>query len=194
MDIVIATNNKDKVKEYKKILSGFDINLYTLKDLNIECDPEENGTTFQENALIKAQTIAQFTDKVVIADDSGLVVDAFPELLGIYSHRFFGDTTYPEKCHEVIRLLSDKENRNARFVCCIAVVNLTNKPLFFEGVIEGSIGYEHIGNNGFGYDPIFIPNGYNITTAQMTDEEKNAISHRGIAGRKMADYLKEFVK
>ena len=193
MDIVIATNNKDKVREYKKILKDFDINLLTLSDLNINCDPEENGNSFMENALIKAQAIAKFTDKVVVADDSGLVVDAFPDLLGIYSHRFFGDTTYPEKCNEIIRMLEDKDNRKARFVCSIAVVNLTKEPLFFEGIIEGSIGYQYIGNNGFGYDPIFIPDGYDITTAQMSDEEKHAISHRGQAGRKMAEFFNKYV-
>lgn len=193
MDVVIATNNKNKVKEYKKILKDFDINLLTLSDLNIQCDPEETGTSFKENALIKAQEIAKYTDKIVVADDSGLVVDAFPDLLGIYSHRFLGDTTYPEKCKEVIRLLKDKDNRRARFICCIAVVNLTKEPLFFDGIIEGSIGYEYVGNNGFGYDPIFIPDGYNITTAQMTDEEKNAISHRGKAGLKMAKFFEKYV-
>ena len=189
MDVVIATNNKDKVKEYKKILKDFDINLLTLSDLNIQCDPEETGLSFKENALIKAKEIAKFTNKVVLADDSGLVVDAYPDLLGIYSHRFLENEPYTIKNAALIDMLKDKV-KTARYVCVIALLNYNNEDLFFEGICEGYISDVAKGNNGFGYDPIFIPVGYNKTMGEISSEEKHKISHRGIASVKLVEYLK----
>lgn len=191
MEIVIATNNKDKLIEYKNILKEFNIKCISLKELNIVCDPQETGTTFKENSLIKAQEIAKFTDKMIIADDSGIEVDELKGELGVYSHRFMGEnTSYPEKCMEIIRRIEGK-NRTARFVCCITLLNYKGQINQFEGVIEGSIGYELNGNNGFGYDPIFIPNGYSITTAEMSDKQKHSISHRGNAARLLVEFLKK---
>ena len=189
MDIVIATNNKNKVKEYEEILAPFGIKCFTLKDLNIVCDPEETGTTFKENALIKAKEIAKYTDKVVIADDSGIVIDAFPELLGVYSHRFLENEPYSVKNATLIEMLKDKV-KTARYVCVVALVNLTSEPICFEGICEGIISDEIKGSNGFGYDPIFMPLGYNNTFGELSSELKHSISHRGIATVKLVEYLK----
>jgi len=190
MEIVIATNNKNKINEYRQILKEFNITCLSLKDLNIDCDPVETGSTFEENSLIKAKEIAKYTDKVIIADDSGILVDELKGELGVYSHRFMGeDTPYPVKCAEVIKRLQGKD-RSARFECCITLLNLDENVYQFIGIFEGSIGYEYVGSNGFGYDPIFIPKGYNITTSQMSNEEKNAISHRGLAAKKLVEFLK----
>ena len=191
MEIVIATNNKNKVNEYRNILKDFNITCLSLKDLSIECDPEETGVTFEENSLIKAKEIAKHTNKVIISDDSGLIVDELKGELGVYSHRFMGEnTSYPEKCAEVIRRLEGK-NRSARFECVITLLNFDEKPHQFKGALEGSIGYEYVGENGFGYDPIFIPTGYNLTTSQISKEEKNSISHRGNAARLLVEFLKK---
>ena len=191
MEIVIATNNEDKVKEYKEILKELNAKIYSLKDLNINDDPEETGTTFSENSLIKAKAISKYTDKIIIADDSGLVIDALPDLLGVFSKRFMGaNATYYQKNTEVIRLLEGKE-RTARFICCLTVLNLTDEPLQFTGICEGSIGYEIKGENGFGFDPIFIPLNYKMSISEVSDEEKNRISHRGLACQKFINYLKE---
>ena len=190
MEIVIASNNKDKVNEYRKILSEFDIKCISLKELNIVCDPVETGNTFQENSLIKAKEIAKFTDKVIIADDSGLVVDAIPNELGVYSHRFMGeDTPYPIKCLEVIKQVEGK-TRSARFECCITLLNFDETPHQFNGVLEGNIGYEIKGEHGFGYDPIFIPDGYSESCGVLGTEIKNKISHRAKALEKLCDFLK----
>ena len=191
MEIVIASNNVNKVNEYRNILKEFNIICLSLKDLAIECDPEETGETFEENSLIKAQEIAKHTNKVIISDDSGLIVDELKGELGVYSHRFMGEnTSYPLKCAEVIRRLEGK-NRSARFECVITLLNFDEKPHQFKGTLEGSIGYEYVGENGFGYDPIFIPNGYDVTTSQMSKEEKNSISHRGNASRLLVEFLKK---
>lgn len=189
MDIVIATNNIDKIKEYNEILSPLGFNCLSLKDLNIVCDPEETGLSFKENALIKAKEIAKFTNKVVLADDSGLVVDAYPDLLGIYSHRFLENEPYTIKNSALIDMLKDKV-KTARYVCVIALLNYNNEDLFFEGICEGYISDVAKGNNGFGYDPIFIPVGYNKTMGEISSEEKHKISHRGIASVKLVEFLK----
>lgn len=188
MEILIATNNLNKVKEYQEILSPLGFKCLSLNDLNINCDPNEVGTTFSENAYIKASEIAKFTNKVVIADDSGLVVDAYPDLLGIYSHRFLENEPYSVKNAELIKMVDGKV-RTGRYICVICVMNLLDKPIFFEGRFEGTIAYEPKGNNGFGYDPIFIPEGYDKTVAELSNEEKNQMSHRGIASRKLVDFL-----
>ena len=188
MEILIATNNEDKVKEYQEILNPFGFQCKTLKDLNIVCDPNETGTTFKENAYIKACEIAKLTDKIVIADDSGLVVDAYPDLLGVYSHRFLQDQPYSVKNAELIKMVEGKI-RTGRYVCVICIMNLTTNPVFFEGILEGEIATSIKGDNGFGYDPIFIPCGYSKAIGELGNEEKHKISHRGIASRKLVDYL-----
>ena len=191
MEIVVATNNKDKVKEYQEMLSPLGIKVITLASLNINVDPEETGTTFKENSYIKASEIAKYTNLPVIADDSGLVIDALPNVLGVYSKRFLSENaTYEERMSEIIRLLQGKQ-RTARFVCCLTLVNYDKQPLFFEGVCEGTIDYKYSGNGGFGYDPCFIPLGSSVSMGHYSDEEKNKISHRGRACQKLIKYLSE---
>lgn len=189
MDIVIATNNINKVKEYNEILSPLGFNCLSLKDLNIICDPEETGSTFKENALIKAKEIAKYTNKLILADDSGIEIDAYPNLLGIYSHRFLENEPYSIKNATLIEMLKDKI-KTARYVCVIALINFNDQELFFEGICEGHISDISKGNNGFGYDPIFIPAGLDKTMAELESEEKHKISHRGIASNKLVEYLK----
>ncbi len=193
MEILIATNNDHKVQEYKEMLKELNIQCLSLKDLNIHCDPEETGKTFQENAIIKGLAASKFTDKVVLADDSGLIIDAYPDLLGVYSHRFLKDASYKEKCNEVLKMLKDKP-RTARFICHISLFNLKEMPIEFEGICEGTIATKYQGENGFGYDPIFIPKGYKQTMAELPLEEKNRLSHRGQAVSQLIQYLKERVK
>ena len=189
MDIVIATNNINKVKEFNEILSPLGFNCLSLKDLNIVCDPEETGSTFKENALIKAKEIAKYTNRVILADDSGIEIDAYPNLLGIYSHRFLENEPYSIKNATLIEMLKDKI-KTARYVCVIALINFNEQELFFEGICEGHISDIPKGNNGFGYDPIFIPSGLDKTMAELESEEKHKISHRGIASNKLVEYLK----
>lgn len=191
MDIVIATNNEHKVLEYKNILKSLKINCLSLNDLNIKCEPDETGKDFLDNSLIKAKEIAKFTDKVIIADDSGLLIESLPNLLGVYSHRFLPLSSYKEKCEKILELLKDNNNRNAKFVCVITLYNFKKEPIFFKGECFGSIGYEIKGENGFGFDPIFIPTSYKKTMAELSEENKNSISHRGIASEKLIKYLKE---
>lgn len=191
MDIVIATNNEHKVLEYKNILRGLNINCLSLNDLNIKCEPDETGKDFLDNSLIKAKEIAKFTNKVIIADDSGLLIESLPNLLGVYSHRFLPLASYREKCEKILELLENSNNRKAKFICVITLYNFKNEPIFFKGECFGSIGYEIKGENGFGFDPIFIPTSYNKTMAELSEQTKNSISHRGIASKKLIAYLKE---
>ena len=192
MDIVIATNNKNKLKEYKEILLPLGINCLSLNDVNINIDPDETGTSFAENSLIKARSIARFTNKVVIADDSGLIIDAMPNELGLFSKRFMENCSYNEKMKEILRRLENK-NRSARFICVITLTNYQDKTFQFEGICEGYIGNEIIGNNGFGYDPIFHALNNEKSMAELDENIKNEISHRGIASKKLLEFLKESV-
>ena len=195
MDIIIATNNKHKVEEYKELLKDFkDINIISLKEAGIVSDPIEDGTTFEANSLIKAKACQNKTDKIIIADDSGLIVDALPNILGVGTSRFMGeDTSYDIKRKEVIRLLENKD-RSARFVCCITLINFGKEPVTFKGEVEGWISYKVEGEYGFGYDPIFIPNGYDKTFASLGEDVKGKISHRAKASVKLVEYLKEHLR
>ena len=191
MDIVVASNNKLKIEEYRSIFKEFGINVLSLKDENISIDFEETGTTFESNSLLKAKECAKYTSKAILADDSGLIVDSLPDILGVYTARTFGeDTPYPIKRQKLIDLLEGKD-RTAKFVCCITILNLTSEPLVFLGESRGSISLKSSGDHGFGYDPVFIPVGYNQTFADLSEKEKNKISHRGLASEKMIRYLKE---
>lgn len=191
MKIVIASNNLHKIKEYRDILSEFDATLYSLKEAGIESDPEENGTTFQENALLKAKHAARYCKLPIIADDSGLIIDALPDILGIHTSRFLGEETpYEIKRAKVIELMQNQTNRQARFVCNIALVNFSEEDLSFQGECEGKIAFESKGNDGFGYDPIFIPSGYEKTFSELGDEKKNTLSHRKRASDLLLQYLR----
>lgn len=193
--IIVATGNEGKMKEIRQILAGDGIEYVSLKDENLQ-DVEivEDGTTFEENAVIKARTIAEITGQMVLADDSGLEVDYMDKAPGVYSARFLGeDTSYTVKNNYIIDKLADAkgEERSARFVCVIACAFPDGKVITTRGTIEGQIGYEEKGENGFGYDPIFFLPERGCTTAELPPEEKNKISHRGRALTAMYEKLKE---
>ena len=192
--IILATNNKSKVKEISEMMSGSDITFVSLADAGINVEVEETGTTFEENALLKAREICKLSGKPTISDDSGLEIDALDGAPGIYSSRFMGeDTSYDIKNNALIEKLENvaDPDRNARFRCCMALVLPDGREFVTEGAMEGIIAREPKGINGFGYDPIlFIPE-YNRTSAELSSEEKNNISHRGEALRKMIEVIKK---
>ena len=237
VQIVFATGNADKVREIREIIQDPEASVYSMKELGISSDPEETGTTFEENARIKARAVADIlledparylqdlsTPIAVLSDDSGLVVDALGGAPGIYSARFLGrDTSYTEKMNYILSGLKDKtgDERSARFVCACAAVLLPApesaasgaaalepvalKPADHESAapeareivvtetMEGQIADHIAGEHGFGYDPVFYLPEYGKTSAELTDEEKNAISHRGKAFRAMTDRLRELL-
>lgn len=191
-EIIVASTNQGKIKEIKAMLKDIDIEVLSMKDvLEQELEIEETGTTFKENALIKAQTIANIVNKPVLADDSGLEVDALDKQPGIYSARFLGaDTSYNIKNQYIIDALKDKE-RTARFVCALALVIPGQEPILIEETMEGLINDKIEGANGFGYDPIFYFPPCQMTSAMMSMEEKNKYSHRAKALKKLYTILKE---
>lgn len=186
--IVFATTNEGKMKEIRMILSDLDVEVYSLKDLNINVEIIEDGTTFEENAIIKAKKIMELTNEIVLADDSGLEVDYLDNAPGIYSARFLGeDTSYTIKNNYILDKLKSakEEERGARFVCAIACAFPNGEIITTRGIMEGVIAHEIKGNHGFGYDPIFYLPQYSCTTAELDPERKNEISHRGKALDKM---------
>lgn len=192
--IVFATTNEGKVKEIKEILEGFPVEVVSMKEMNITTDIEENGTTFEENSLIKAREISKLTGLPALADDSGLEVDYLNGEPGIYSARYLGrDTDYNYKNNYIIDRLKEAEDkeRSARFICVISLVLPDGREFVKKGVMEGRIGYEIKGENGFGYDPIFYLPEYGKTSAELSSDEKNKISHRGKALRAMKELIAE---
>lgn len=182
--IIFATSNQDKMREIREILSDFPVEIVSMKEAGIHVDIVENGTTFEENAVIKAETIEKVTGAIVLADDSGLEIDYLNKEPGIYSARYMGeDTSYHIKNMNLIQRLEGvpDEKRTARFVCAVAAAFPDRETVTVRGTIEGRIGYQEEGSNGFGYDPIFYVPEYGCTTASLPSEEKNAISHRGKA-------------
>lgn len=191
-ELILATNNKHKLKEVREILSPHKITVYGLNDLNLKPkDVEENADTYAGNALIKAKSIQELTTMPIIADDSGLEIEAMNNQPGLHSARFAEQYGGHENAIKVIlENLKKKDNRNARFVCDIILLNEGDKPLLFEGIVPGHIAEEPYGEGGFGYDPIFIADELNKTYAEMTQEEKNKVSHRGKALKKLLTYLR----
>lgn len=183
------------MKEIREILGDLDIELLSLKDAGIHVDIVEDGKTFEENAQIKAKAICDLTGEIVLADDSGLEIDYLNKEPGVYSARYMGeDTSYDIKNQALLDRLEGvpKEKRTARFVCAIcAVVPGCEEPFTVRGTIEGYIGWEPAGENGFGYDPIFYVPDLDCSTAQLSMEEKNARSHRGNALRAIREVLKD---
>ena len=180
--IILASNNKDKVKEVKEILKGY--NIISMKEAGINVDIEENGTTFEENALIKARAIMKLTGQITMADDSGLEIDYLNKAPGVYSARFMGhDTSYDIKNKALIQKLEGVKgsDRSGRFVCAIAVCFPDGREIVKRGTMEGLIAEEIKGDNGFGYDPIVYLPEYGKTSGELAPEEKNKISHRGKA-------------
>ena len=193
--VIFATGNAGKIREAGEILRELDMEVISMKEAGVWVEPEENGTTYAENALIKARAVAALTkDAIILADDSGLEIDYLNKEPGIYSARYLGeDTSYRIKNKNLIDRLNgvEDEKRTARFVCAIAAVLPGGREFSTLGIVEGRIGYEEKGENGFGYDPIFYVPEFGKTTAELSEEEKNAISHRGRALRAMAEKLKE---
>ena len=201
--IIFATGNMGKMREIRGILGDTGMEILSIKEAGIDADIVEDGTTFTENALIKAKAVAgllaqhasdTYADAIVLADDSGLEIDALNQEPGIYSARYLGeDTPYSVKNAHLIERLTGvpDEKRTARFVCAIAAVMPTGEEITTLGVIEGRIGYKEEGDNGFGYDPIFYVPEYGCTTAQLTEDEKNKISHRGKALNAMKEELRK---
>lgn len=192
--IVVATQNKGKVKEIKEILANLPVEVKTMGEAGIDIDVEENGTTFEENAMIKAEAISKLTNALVIADDSGLEIDYLNKEPGIYSARYLGkDTPYDIKNQIIIDRLEGvpKEKRTARFVCAMALAEAGKETVTTYATIEGYIGDHAEGENGFGYDPIFFVDELGTSTASLSLEAKNEISHRAKALRAMVVKIKE---
>lgn len=193
--IVFATGNAGKIKEINEIMADMGTEVVSMKDAGIHIDIDENGSTYEENALIKARAVAALTDDIVMADDSGLEIDYLNKEPGVHSARYLGENTpYSVKNAELIRRLEGvpDEQRTARFVCAIAAVLPKGKELTVRETIEGQIGYEERGTGGFGYDPIFYVPELKKTTAELTEAEKNEVSHRGKALRLMKEELKKY--
>ncbi len=190
--IIFATTNENKMREIKMILADVPFEIVSLKESGINADIEENGTTFEENAVIKAKAICELTGLITLADDSGLEIDYIHKEPGVYSARYMGEETpYHVKNQSLIERLKDAEGeqRSARFVCVIAAAFPDGRVITTRGTIEGRIGFEERGNNGFGYDPILYVPEYNMTTGEMPPELKNKISHRGKALEQMKKEL-----
>lgn len=193
--IVFATGNAGKIKEIQMIMADTGMEVISMKEAGINVDIEENGSTYEENALIKARAVAAFTGDIVMSDDSGLEVDALNKEPGVFSARYLGeDTPYSIKNAEIIKRLTGvpDEKRSARFVCAIAAVLPDGRELTTRAAIEGRIGYEERGSNGFGYDPIFYVPQFEKTTAELTEEQKNRVSHRGKALQLMKEELRKY--
>lgn len=193
--IIFATGNAGKVKEIQMIMADTGLEVISMKEAGIATDVEENGTTYEENALIKARAVAAQTKSIVMADDSGLEIDYLNKEPGIYSARYLGeDTSYRIKNQNLINRLAGvpDEKRTARFVCAIAAILPDGREITTRATIEGQIGYEEKGEHGFGYDPIFYVPEFGKTTAELTEEEKNQVSHRGKALELMKEELRKY--
>lgn len=189
MKLVLASDNKHKLREFREVLADFDVELISKAEAGFTDEVEENGTTFAENAHIKAEAVMRATGLAAISDDSGLCVDALNGDPGVYSARYTGrhEDSDEDRRRLVLRNLGDRTDRSARFVCSLCCIFPNGDEIVSEESMEGSILFEERGEGGFGYDPIFLPKGYDRSNAELTPEEKNAISHRGKA-------LRDFVK
>lgn len=199
MNIIFATGNEGKMREIRAILKDVDADILSMKEAGLSLDIEEDGDSFAANALIKARAVAdalvaegRFRDCIVLADDSGLEIDCLNKEPGIHSARYLGEETpFDVKSRDLLRRMEQvpDEERSARFVCAIAAVFAGGETVTTEGTVEGRIGYDLKGDNGFGYDPIFYLPEYGSTAAELTDEEKNRISHRSRALAQMKEEL-----
>lgn len=191
MKICLATNNQGKINELKSLLSSLDIEIVGLKDIGCNIDLPETGTTFQENSLQKAQYVYDNYHIASLADDSGLEIDALQGEPGVFSARYAG--VHGNDKANIVKVLEKLDgivNRKANFKTVVTYINSDGNAYFFEGKIEGEITHKEIGTNGFGYDPIFIPNGYSETFAELLAEFKNRISHRAKAVIGLLEFLK----
>lgn len=192
--MIFATGNENKMVEIREILGELPLEILSMKQAGITADIVEDGNTFEENALIKAREVCKLAGEMVMADDSGLEIDYLNGEPGIYSARYMGeDTSYRIKNQNLIDRLQGvpDEQRTARFVCAIAAAFPDGREMVVRGTIEGRIGYEERGENGFGYDPIFYLPESGMSTAELSPKDKNSISHRGNALRKMKELLEK---
>jgi XTP/dITP diphosphohydrolase len=198
MTIVLATTNKKKVTEMKRIFAGNKISFLTLSSFPGCPEVVEDGKTFRANAVKKATAVSRFTGHYAVADDSGLEVMALGGAPGVFSARYAGDAAKDsdnvKKLLSELRPFTEDRDREARFVCCIALADPKGKSRTFTGYVKGTIGKKQKGFNGFGYDPVFYPEGGDKTFAEMTDSEKDRLSHRGRAMKKLFSYLKKQIK
>ena len=195
-EIVLGTRNHGKIAEFRSLLRGVPVKVLSFKDFEDIPDVEEDGTTFRENAAKKARAISRATGRVAVSDDSGLVIDYLDGQPGVYSARFAGEkATGRENSRKVLRLLDcvPWEERNARFVCVMCASNANGKMIYAEGVCHGKICFEMKGSHGFGYDPIFVPDGHRVTMAEMSFDQKNRISHRAEATDRFRSIFREFL-
>ena len=194
LTIVVATNNEHKLKELRELFSPYKVNLLSLRQSNIHVDPVEDGNSYKENAFIKANEIAKFTSYPVLSDDSGIEIEALGEHFpGIYSHRYTEANGGQKKVNEF--LVKNHHGSKATFYCHMVLLNLEpGKRFDFEGTMEGKINSKVEGEYGFGYDPIFVPNGFEHSVSTLSDDEKNKISHRHNAAVKVIDFLKQISK
>ncbi len=195
--IVLATRNKGKVRELQALMKDFGIDVLSVSDIPGVPDVEEDGVSFFENSMKKAREIAMFTGKMALADDSGLVVDALDGAPGVYSARYAGEEATDEenylKLLDEMRDVPDKD-RTARFQCVMVLYHPSGQWISSEGSCEGVIGREPVGSQGFGYDPVFFVPGLGRSMAELTSEEKNAISHRGNALKRLKEMLPDFLE
>ncbi len=194
MRIIFATSNENKMREIREIMGDLGWEILSMKEAGIDVDILEDGTTFEENALIKARAVGACCEDIVLADDSGLEIDYLNKEPGILSSRYAGtDTPYEIKNQMLLDRLKGvpREQRTARFVCAVAAVVPGREPMVVRGTFEGYIGEKPAGENGFGYDPIFYVEDRNCSSAELSPEEKNARSHRGSALRQMREKLAE---
>ncbi len=190
--IVVASGNAGKIKEFKEMLEPKGYIVKSLADFPDMKEVEENGTTFHDNAIIKAQAVTDQYGIMAISDDSGLEIDALDKKPGVMSARWLGhDTSYVIKNQKVLELMQDKENRTCRYVCAIAITRKEEQPIVFEDTVECEIAYSPKGENGFGYDPIIYYPPLKKTMAEMSKDEKNSISHRGKAVVKLEAWLND---
>ncbi len=195
--LIFATGNRDKMNEIRDIMDDLGFEVTSMREEGIESDPDETGTTFEENAMIKARAVHEICvergiEAIVLSDDSGLEIDCLNGEPGIYSARYLGrDTTYAEKNANLIDRVdkTGDKDRTARFVCAVAAVFPDGREFVVRGTIEGSVAHQASGNKGFGYDPIFYVKELGCTTADIPEEHKNRISHRGVALRMMKEIL-----
>lgn len=193
--LIFATGNADKLREFKEMLDEKEFEILTMKEAGVDVEIVEDGRTFEENARIKARAVAAKAEGIVVADDSGLVVDALGGEPGVYSSRYMGeDTPYELKNARIIERLSGlpRERRTARFVCAMDVILPNGEEQTVTGTMEGYIGDAPMGDNGFGYDPIFYVEPQNVSTAFLSPDEKNAISHRGKALRAVKEIVENY--
>lgn len=192
MKVIAATKNKGKIREMQEILSPLDIEVISQQEMGIEVDVEETGDTFEKNALIKARAVAMLCEYPVLADDSGICVEALGGAPGVRSARYAGDdATDSDRVNKLLSEIGDSENRNAKFVTSVAFIYPDGREITAEGEVRGYITKTPEGDNGFGYDPVFFSTELGKTFAMSSDEEKNSVSHRGRALKNLYEKLKK---